>query len=89
MILSTGPFFTLICPKFCRRQELVRHQRHPAGRQPTLFAGSRPRGLLLVSKGTGAPVLPQIDPGEPQEDLGRGQQKYHRRGLRRRVMMLV
>ena len=89
MILSTGPFFTLICPKFCRRQELVRHQRHPAGRQPTLFAGSRPRGLLLVSKGEGAPVLPQIDPGEPQEDLGKGQQNCPRRDVRRRVPPMV
>ena len=62
--------------KFRRRQELVRRQRHPAGRRPALFSGYCPRGLILDFKGEGAPVWPLFDPGKPQEHMGRGQQKY-------------
>ena len=41
--------------------------------------------LLIVSKGKGTAGWPLICPGEPQEDLGRGQQKCLRRDVRRRV----
>ena len=41
--------------------------------------------LLPLPKGEGTAGWPLICPGEPQEDLGRGQQKCLRRDIRRRV----
>ena len=70
-------------------QKLVCRQSHPADHPPTLFAGSRPRVLLLVPKGEGAAGWPLIDPGEPQEDLGRGQQNCPRRDIQRCVPPMV
>ena len=74
---------------FRRRQELVRHQRHPTDRWPSLFAEFHFWGLLIVLKGKVTAGWPLICPGEPQEDLVRGQQKYHRRNIRRCVPQLV
>ena len=68
-----------------RRQELARRQRHPADPRPALFAKFCPRGLLPLPKGEGTAGWPLICPGEPQEDLWRGQQKCLRRDVRRRV----
>ena len=58
----------------CRRhQELVHRQSHPADPPPAIFTGSRPHRL---PKGEGVAGWPLSDPGEPQEDLGRGSQDH-------------
>ena len=62
----------------CRSQKLVRRQSHLGYHRPALFVGICLRGLLLVSKVEGTAGWPLTDPGEPQEDLGRGQQNYDR-----------
>ena len=74
---------------FRRRQELVRHQRHPTDRWPSLFAEFHFWGLLIVLKGKVTAGWPLICPGEPQEDLVRGQLNYYRRDVCRRVPFLV
>ena len=62
----------------------------PSHSSPTLpFAEFHFWGLFIDSKGKGTAGWPLTCPGEPQEDLWRGQQKYHRRNIRRRVPQLV
>ena len=99
LILPSRPFFTLISGwnnSWVIHSAPVKNWFTAASAVPligdplyTVCAGYLPYGLLLVHKGGWAAGWPIICPGEPQEDLGRGQQIYHRRDICRCVPPLV
>ena len=96
LFFLSGPFFTLIwgwdnAPVLyaVAAKNWFAVQSHPADRRPALFAEFRPRGLLPLPKGERTAGWPLICPGEPQEDLGWGQQRYHCQNICRRVLPLV